>query len=56
MAQKIKTDIEYMTWLTAILNLYGMYTDEINAISTVGFLTHALVDTNDAVIYKPIKL
>ncbi len=52
MAQKIKTDIEYMTWLTAILNLYGMYTDEINAISTVGFLTHALVDTNDAVIYK----
>ena len=52
MAQKIKTDIEYMTWLTAILNLYGMYTDDINAISTVGFLTHALVDTNDAVIYK----
>ena len=52
MAQRIKTDIEYMTWLTAILNLYGMYTDEINAISTVGFLTHALVDTNDAVMYK----
>ena len=52
MAQRIKTDLEYMTWLTAILNLYGMYTDEINAISTVGFLTHALVDTNDAVMYK----
>ncbi len=47
-----KTDIEHLNWLLTIFNQYGIYTDEINAISYAGIIAHTLTDSNAQITYK----
>ena len=48
----LRTDVEQMRYLLALLNEYGLYQHEITALSTVGFLVHANVEMNDGVLLR----
>lgn len=46
-----RTDIDNLKWLLALLDNYGMYTEDISAISTIGYNVHTLNDMNENVAY-----
>lgn len=46
-----RTESDNLKWLLALLNNYGMYTDDISAISNIGFNTHVLNDMNENTAY-----
>lgn len=46
-----RTESDNLKWLLALLNNYGMYTDDISAISNIGFNVHVLNDLNENTAY-----
>lgn len=48
----LRTDVEQIRYLFALMNEYDLYQKDISALSTVGFLTHANVEMNDGVILR----
>lgn len=46
-----RSESDNLKWLLALLNNYGMYSDDISAISNIGFNTHVLNDMNENTAY-----
>ena len=48
----LRTDLENIRYLYALLNEYDLYQEEISALSLVGFSVHMLTDINDGVVNR----
>lgn len=48
----LRTDVDQLKFLMALMNEYDIYQKEITALSIVGFLAHANVEMNDGVVYR----
>lgn len=48
----LRTDVEQLRYLMALMAEYDLYQKDISALSTVGFLTHANMEMNDGVILR----
>lgn len=48
----LRSDVEQLKYLIALMSEYDIYQKEITALSLVGFLTHASVEMNDGVVYR----
>lgn len=47
-----KSDIEHLRYLQALMTEYNIYTEDISALSLVGFIAHANTDINNAVLHR----
>ena len=50
-----KSDIEHLRYLQALMTEYNIYTEDISALSLVGFIAHANTDINNAVLHRSIQ-